>query len=68
MPQAKAKELRGLTVSELDEKYESLKKELFELRLQAKLQKLTDVSRIQKARRLVAKVLTVKSELQRKAK
>lgn len=68
MPQTKAKELRGLSVSELDEKYESLKKELFDLRIQARLQKLTDVSRIQKAKKLLAKVLTVKSELQRKEK
>ena len=66
MPQAKAKELIGLTVDELNEKYEGLKKELFNLRLQAKLQKLTDVSKIQKAKRLVAKILTVKHQVEGK--
>ncbi len=60
MPQPKAKELIGLSVDELNEKYEGLKKELFNLRVQAKLQKLTDTSKIQKAKRLIAKILTVK--------
>ena len=67
MPQVKAKELGGLTVDELNEKYEGLKKELFQLRLQAKLQKLTDVSKIRKARHLIAKVLTVKKQLEGKS-
>ena len=64
MPQTKAKELTGLTIDELNEKYEALKKELFDLRLQTKLQKLTDVSRINKTRRLIAKVLTVKQQIE----
>ena len=64
MPQMKAKELTGLTIDELNEKYEALKKELFDLRLQTKLQKLTDVSRINKTRRLIAKVLTVKQQIE----
>ena len=63
MPEQKAKELKGLSVDELDEKYEGLKKELFNLRLQAKLQKLTDFSKIGKAKRLIAKILTVKEQL-----
>ncbi len=66
MAQVKAKELTGLTVGELDEKYEGLKKELFHLRLQTKLQKLTDVSKICKTRRLIAKILTVKKQIQGK--
>ncbi len=66
MPQTKAKELRGLTIDELSEKYEGLKKELFQLRLQAKLQKLTDVTKIQKTKHLLARVLTVTKELKGK--
>ena len=62
MPQTKAKELTGLTADELNEKYEGLKKELFNLRLQAKLQKLTDVSRIGKTKRLISQILTVKRQ------
>ena len=64
MPETKANELRNLTVDELNEKYEGLKKELFNFRIQAKLQKLTDASKIQKTKRLIAKVLTVKRELE----
>jgi large subunit ribosomal protein L29 len=66
MSQVKAKELRGLTNDELSEKYEGLKKELFNLRLQAKLQKLTDVSKIKKAKRLIARILTVMKEMEGK--
>jgi large subunit ribosomal protein L29 len=64
MPQTKAKELKALSVDELDEKYNALKKELFQLRIQAKLQKLGDLSKIRKTRRLLARVLTVKQELE----
>ena len=67
MPQPKAKELVGLTVDELTEKYEALKKEMFDLRVQAKLQKLHDLSRMKKARRQIARVLTVKSQIEKKA-
>ena len=68
MPQTKAKELRNLSVDELDEKYEALKKELFHMRIQAKLQKLNNVSKINQTKRLVAKILTVKHELQNSEK
>ncbi len=68
MPQMKAKELRNLSVDELDEKYEALKKELFQMRIQAKLQKLTNVSKIHQTKRLAAKILTVKHELQNSEK
>ena len=66
MAQVKAKELTGLTVGELDEKYEGLKKELFNMRLQAKLQKLTDVSKIRKTKLLIAKILTVRKQTENK--
>ena len=66
MAQAKAAELKNLTADELNEKYETLKKDLFKLRLEAKLQKLTDASRIHKARRQIAQILTAKRELELK--
>jgi len=68
MPLTKAKELRNLSVDELTDKYEALKKELFQMRVQAKLQKLTNVSKINQTKRLVAKILTVKRELQNEKK
>lgn len=68
MPLTKAKELRNLSVDELNEKYEALKKELFQMRVQAKLQKLTNVSKINQTKRLVAKILTVKHQLQNEKK
>ncbi len=68
MPQTKAKDLRGLSVDELSDKYEALKKELFQLRLQAKLQKLTNVAKINQTKRLAARILTVKRELQNEKK
>ncbi|PIQ85891.1 MAG: 50S ribosomal protein L29 [Candidatus Omnitrophica bacterium CG11_big_fil_rev_8_21_14_0_20_45_26] len=64
MPQTKYKELESLSLSELEEKYESLKKELFNLRLQLKLQKLTDTSRIWKTKKLIAKVSTARHKLE----
>lgn len=68
MAQQKAKELRGLSVDELSDKYEALKKELFQLRLQAKLQKLTNVAKINQTKRQAARILTVKRELQNEKK
>lgn len=62
----KAKDLTNLSPDELQEKHDGLKKELFQLRLQAKLQKLTDVSNIRKAKRAIARILTVKNDLERK--
>ena len=62
MPQSKAKDYIGLTVDELSEKYEAFKKELFELRVQTKLQKLHDVKRISKTKRQIAKILTIQKQ------
>jgi len=66
MPQTKAKELTSLSTDELSEKYETLKKELFDLKFQLKLQKLTDTTRLRKTKRLIARVLTVKKALEGK--
>ncbi|MBI4368373.1 MAG: 50S ribosomal protein L29 [Candidatus Omnitrophica bacterium] len=62
----KAKDLRSLSVDELDEKAEGLRKEMFQLRLQAKLAKLEDLTKLTQARRDLAKVLTVKREMELK--
>lgn len=66
MPRLKAKDLRSLSLDELDEKAESLAKELFELRREAKLAKLDNVSRLRYARRDLARVLTVREEMRKK--
>lgn len=66
MPLTKAKDLRGLSADELQDKYEALKKEMFDLRIQAGLQKLNNVSKIRDTRKLIAQVLTIKHELEKK--
>ncbi|OGW77415.1 MAG: 50S ribosomal protein L29 [Omnitrophica bacterium RIFCSPHIGHO2_02_FULL_49_9] len=62
----KAKELRSLSLDELKDKAESLKKELYDLRFQVKLAKLENFSKIKYTRRSLAKVLTVQKELRSK--
>lgn len=58
----KAKEYRNLNPDELNEKLEGLKKELFTLRLQAKLGKLEKHSTVRRTKREVARVKTVLRE------
>ena len=62
MPQLKAEELRHLTLDELKEKQERLKKELFSLRLQAKLGKLEKHSTIRMTKKDIARVKTLMRE------
>ena len=62
MPSLKAKELRNLTEDELKEKLESLKKELFLLRMQAKFGKLEKHSSVQNTRKVIARVKTLIQE------
>lgn len=64
MATLKAKDLRSLSVDELSEKSEALKKELFQLRFDAKLAKLEDLTKLRKTKRDLAKVLTVKREME----
>ena len=64
MPALKAKDLRSLSKDELAERAETLRKELFHLRLDAKLAKLDNVMRLKQTRRDLAKVLTVSRELE----
>ena len=59
----KAQEARELSVEEIDEKVDKLKKDLFNLRIQAKTGKLEKQSRIREARHDVARLLTIKKEL-----
>ena len=66
MARIKAKELRSLSIDELTEKAAGFKKELFELRLQAKLSKLKDSSKLRYTRRDLAKVFTVRAEMESK--
>jgi len=64
MPALKAKELRSLSPDELAEKAEGLRKELFQTRWQAKMGKLDDLTKLRKLARDLAKVLTVKREME----
>lgn len=61
----KAKELRELTVDELDEKCTALKKEYFDLRFQKRTGKLEQQSKLKQVRRNIARVLTVRNALER---
>ena len=62
MPTLKAKDLRSFSVDELREKIEGLRKELFETRLQVKIGKIEDLTKLKKLRRDLAKMMTVKHE------
>lgn len=64
MPTLKAKDLRSLSVDELGDKVEALKKELFQLRFDAKLAKTENLMKLKQTRREIAKVLTVKREME----
>ncbi len=58
----KIEELRNLTKPELDEKLLSLKKELFNLRGQARVGKLEKSSQMRLVRRNIARVQTIMNE------
>jgi large subunit ribosomal protein L29 len=62
MAHLKTKELRNLTSDELKEKLEGLKKELFSLRVQAKLGKLEKHSSVHMTKRDIARVNTLMRE------
>ncbi len=55
----KAKELRDLSVEELDKKSQELHKELFNLRFQLAAGQLENSARLPQARKDVARVMTV---------
>ena len=66
MASLKAKDLRFLSVDELTDKAEGLRKEFFDLRFQAKLAKLENFGKLKQARRNLARVLTVRREMESK--
>ncbi len=66
MATLKAKDLRSLSADELDDKVQALKKELFQLRFDTKLAKIENVMKLKQARREIAKILTVKREMELK--
>ena len=66
MAALKAKDLRSLSVDELDGKVEALKKELFQLRFDVKLAKTENLMKLKQTRRDIAKVLTIKREMELK--
>lgn len=55
-------ELRNLSKAELDEKLSALKQKLLEYRFQAAVGRLQKPSEVKKARRDVARILTIKRE------
>lgn len=59
----KTDELRNLTKEELEAKLVALKKELFEIRGQAKVGKLEKSSRIRSVRRDIARLNTILNEI-----
>ncbi len=66
MATLKAKDLRSLSVDELNDKVEALKKELFQLRFDTKLAKIENLMKLKQTRREIAKILTVKREMELK--
>lgn len=59
----KLDEIRDLTIQEIDEKCENLRKDLLNLRTEAKMGKLEKTNRLRETRRDIARLMTVKTEL-----
>jgi large subunit ribosomal protein L29 len=64
----KASELRELTVEELRQKEQDMRKELFNLRFQAATGEIEDPRRIRTVRKDIARVLTLMTEKTKAAK
>ncbi len=58
----KASELRAMTVDELSQKEQDLRKELFNLRFQLATGEIENPMRIHTVRKDIARVLTIRSE------
>lgn len=58
----KAKEIRDLTTSEIEEKIKSSKEELFNLRFQLATGQLEETARIRTVRKTIARLKTVARE------
>ena len=63
----KATEVRAMTVEQLNEKLDSLKKDLFFLRMQHATNQLDNTSRIKEVRKNIARIQTVITEKARVA-
>ena len=59
-----SKNLRDLTLDELNEKHKQYKEELFNLRFQNAIGQLKNTSRIKDVRKTIARVLTIVREKQ----
>ena len=57
-----SKGLRDLTIQELHDKTEGLRRELFSLRLQGRTSHVKDNSQYKKLRKGIARALTIKTE------
>ena len=62
----KAKELREMTVAELNSRLHDLKEELFSLRFQKARGNLTNTARFRQIRREISRVKTVFNEMENK--
>jgi len=58
----KPAEARGMTIEELTQKEQDLRKELFNLRFQQATGELENPMRIRTVRKSIAKVMTIRSE------
>ena len=58
------KEIRGLSVEDLEKKLQGLKKDLFMLRMQHATNQLDNPLKIRETKRDIARVMTVMRELQ----
>lgn len=58
----KIDEIKNLSVDEIDSKVSELKKTLLQLRIEAKNQKLEQVSKLGSTKKTIARLLTVRRE------
>jgi len=61
MSVTKVSELRDMSVDQLEATLQDAKDKLFHLRLQARMERLDSPSELKKNKRLIAKILTLKS-------
>jgi len=62
------KELRDLSISELNDKLKQLKQELFNLRFQNAIGQLSNSGRIKEVKKSIARVLTIITEKETQAR
>ena len=62
MKTTKFSEIRDMSVRELDNLLDETRKTLFRLRFQARMERLDSPSELKKNKRLIAQILTLKSQ------